>query len=302
MGQVVCPMKLRELTVDNDRERLEAFLLRDALPNVHPLSGLQPGGSTMGVMRYWGVLHEDELVGLVTIVEDLHASFAHCYASRDRALKLMAGFVSRQDITHIFGLASIVEPLSNSLPAYRVRRLDHYQLRTIREGQFKSQGFDSARRAGPDDVEGLTDIYMEYGLDGYRGRAQVKQAVRRFLRGTGYTVLERDGKIVSAVRITAETNDAAFLDAVTTLPDYRGQRLSEATRSLMFSEVIKAGKRPIGLIKDDNIASLRGSKRMGTSALERFCIVRLRPPKPLWRRVVGGIRRRLGANLAVCRN
>ena len=140
-------MKLRELTVDNDRERLEAFLLRDALPNVHPLSGLQPGGSTMGVMRYWGVLHEDELVGLVTIVEDLHASFAHCYASRDRALKLMAGFVSRQDITHIFGLASIVEPLSNSLPAYRVRRLDHYQLRTIREGQFKSQGFDSARRA-----------------------------------------------------------------------------------------------------------------------------------------------------------
>lgn len=184
----------------------------------------------------------------------------------------LAGDVDQQiGLAGIRGTAETVQAVSEKLKRYRPTDWEDSPFMTLRTAPVCSdQTSTRARRALPEDLDGLVSLYSHAGSM-YRSRANVSQKLetgRVFIVASG-------GWVVSCALLNVEGSEAGLIGGVYTSPSARGKGHAAACTAALSADLLRTGK--IACLFYENPTAGRVYRRLGFKQVDLWALLYLAP-------------------------
>jgi len=265
---------MRRLT-PADRSALVAYLERDRANNLFHLSNMEQLGFEHPDLRYYGVFAGDEWRGELMLIR----SNAGVVWDAPEAIPCLVERLIQEGAGLISGRRDLVEPLLDYLPAGRLDHvvLTHYA--TVTAPGLRPWPACGERLATLADVEALSDLYAENAL--HRSaptHSEQRRRVEQTLTTGGLiTLVERDGRVVSAARTSAVGAGMAMIGAVFTLPAYRRRGFARACTGLLSRALLDQSLEPYLNYDPLDPGASRAYRTLGYEDIGEWMLAFLRP-------------------------
>src|SRR5262249_32253261 len=173
----------------------------------------------------------------------------------------------------------LVASLLAFCPPDQITRQEEHQLATLTQLQTHPQRSVPpgalARRAGPRDLDWLTELYL--GSDGFDrlGIDELRLLLSRRVHTLRTYVLERHGRLLCAASTSAEAPRAAMIGGVWTAPEERNCGCGTAVVSALSHELLAEGRRPYLFHLLDNAPATAVYTKIGFRAAGRWRVAYL---------------------------
>ena len=290
-------MELRRLTAA-DAAALRALLRADQWNHVYLLGVLDWFGVDGRRARFTGAFVDGRLVGVLGEGREVHCWYASLSAADPAVAAALGRELVEPRVEVLLGREDVVAAALAVLPRSRVHRTSRMMLGISHDAMPSAPPAHPVRRAGPEDIPGLVDLYERSEFDGYPTRRYVRRALEERIQRSAVWVLELDGRPVAARRIDASSPEAVLLGGLTVDPGYRGRDLAHDVRLACVADLGRQGVRHCSLRHVDNARAVRGEHR----DFAPWIIANLAgPAPPPWRDLVRRVRARLSPWDRPCR-
>lgn len=124
--------------------------------------------------------------------------------------------------------------------------------------------------ANRNDIKEITELLMDDPIYQkiYTKENLYSQLLERFDAGYGKCcIIRKDGKIVANYSVNSENDKFVFLGSAIVHPNYRRMGLGGLIKKYLDKYALDKGIECLGLIEEDNVASLELNKKMNTSSI-----------------------------------
>jgi uncharacterized protein len=227
---------------EDDRAQTLALLEHAPAHNILALGNLDAHGYGADFCQFWGWF---DARGELLAVLNRYMSGWVLYGLPDADWAALGAIVDSHPLAaeRLQDNPGGVESFLPYLQRYQAIRIEEEDLMILDAADFRPAAAKigaTVRRATCADLPELVDLYAEAG-DMRRAPA----AVERPLRERRVWVAEVDGAICSVALTNAETTHSAMIGGVYTMPNVRGQGLSQAVVSALSGELLALGRTPV---------------------------------------------------------
>jgi GNAT superfamily N-acetyltransferase len=233
-------------------------------------------------LRYWGLFERaerseregDQLRAAAMLIEHRAALYAPANVDVGPLTRALAP----HGVEFTMGRDDLVDALLAVLPVPVHRREEHYLAGLTQPGApaVRVPPFGVVRRATMDDLDALTRLYI--GADGFEQLSadQVRRTMAARIRATRTYLAASSGSLVAAASTTAETDHAAMIGGVWTLPAARNRGYGTAVVAVLCRELIDEGRVPYLFYLIDNAPAAHIYAANGFHIVGRWSVAYLR--------------------------
>jgi predicted GNAT family acetyltransferase len=264
---------------DADSMAFHAMCARLPMRTLTPRLNVEAHGFQGSVVRSWGVFNRSdmEMEGLLLRYGNTAVAVDH----DGRCAPAFARLIDKEhNIAGVRGSLEVVSGIQALLHRYTPSDWEDSYFLVLRKPAPRTPPIPAtARRAGPEDRDLLTELYSGAGPM-YRSRSNVASK----LAETRVFVVEEsaDGRhprrIASCALLNVEGKDAGLIGGVYTLPSARGKSYAAACTSLLAADLQRDGKTPC-LFYENPIAG-KVYRRLGFEDASRWAVLYLAPQEP----------------------
>lgn len=266
---------------ERDREPALSFLDREHELNlvlIYDLThfGLEDHGHPLQG-RYYGSFQGDELGG-IAVLFNLGSLFI--YAPEPEAAAELArhmAFLERKP-RYLIGHAEWTGLLLDRLRERGLRPagVEEQEFLTLTPQRFRPRSRPGTRFAVPADLERLMELNRGFQREYFGALTETEEELGRMaemrMEGSGISVAEADGEIVSKAEIMVRTSRAALIGGVYTVPEHRGKGLSGACMSRLCERVLADMEKACLNVAKSNAPAQRVYRGLG---FEKLCDFRM---------------------------
>lgn len=260
---------------DKDFDAILAYLETDHINNVYPIHALQTYGLESQKACFWGAFFNDRMVGALYFEKVGNVRLGSVCGDSSRILGQWGKHVIQNGIHVLVGKKDYIRFIIEEHPDRFVIE-GRYDFIQMFRGQYTGHYDYPVQTASEAHISALVDLYKtsELGETRLKERKEIESEIRRTLTyESGYFFVEQDGRIVSAAKIIAETDQYGIIDGATTLPECRGQGIYPSVRTVCLEYLFQKGKIGLTYISEDNTAMKKIVKKTSGSHVGKWMIV-----------------------------
>ncbi len=243
-------------------------------------SNLERFGLDDPFIHFWGAFRGDALVGVLMMA----GQRAGVYGRENEVLSSLMEIALRQKVNFIMGPREMVRSALRSLSHLPIARSEAHFFATLEPKRFQEKlavplAPANIRKATPDDIEGLTQLYT--GAAGFErvSADQVRQSMIERVYALRTYVADVGRRLVAGASTSAESSTAAMIGGVWTLPNEREHGYSTAVVAALCADLLAEGRQPYLFYLEDNAPAARVYTKLGFEAIARWTVIYFERPR-----------------------
>lgn len=237
-------------------------------------SNLERFGLDDPFIHFWGAFRREVLVGTLMMA----GQRAGIYTQENGVVPALMEIALRQQINFIMGPRELAQSALRSLAHLPIARSEAHFFATLEPKRFQKHlpaplTPATIRKATPDDIQGLTQLYT--GAAGFERVSvdQVHQSMIERVYALRTYVADSGGRLVAGASTSAESSTAAMIGGVWTLPNERDHGYSTAVVAALSADLLAEGRQPSLFYLEENAAAARVYTKLGFEPVARWNVI-----------------------------